>query len=181
MSIADSAMHEEPLGFALGAAARRLAKFYAQALAGRAVTPSQLYLLRQLWQEDGLAVRDLGLRAQLDATSTTWLVDQLEQAHLVDRKRNDRDRRVVRIWLTAAGRQLEYDLAPLLARWEQGLTETLLARHSSEEIAAFRHVLSSLAGALPDGDDLWQQISAAWDTRLDTLRALLETSEEQKG
>ena len=59
---------EEPLGFALGAAARKLAKFYAQALAGYPLTPSQLYLLRQLWFEDGLPLRDLGSRAQLDAT-----------------------------------------------------------------------------------------------------------------
>ena len=59
---------------------------------------SQLFLLRQLWLEDGLPLRDLGLRAQLDATSTTWLVDQLEQASLVERKRNDTDRRIVRVW-----------------------------------------------------------------------------------
>lgn len=65
---------EDPLGFALGAAARKLAKFYVQALADHPLTPSQLFLLRQLWLEDGLPLRDLGLRAQLDATSTTWLV-----------------------------------------------------------------------------------------------------------
>src|SRR5215470_16185553 len=96
---------EEPLGFALGAASRKLAKFYVQALAGYPLTPSQLYLLRQLWIEDGLPLRDLGVRAQLDATSTTWLVDQLEQAGLVQRKRNDTDRRIVRLFLTEAGRQ----------------------------------------------------------------------------
>jgi DNA-binding MarR family transcriptional regulator len=33
--------------------------------------------------------------AQLDATSTTWLVDQLEQASLIKRKHNDTDRRSV--------------------------------------------------------------------------------------
>ena len=80
---------EEPLGFALGAAARKLAKFYTQALTGHSLTPSQLFLLRQLWLEDGLPLRDLALRAQLDATSTTWLVDQLERESLVKRKRND--------------------------------------------------------------------------------------------
>ncbi|HEY4389668.1 MAG TPA: MarR family transcriptional regulator [Ktedonobacteraceae bacterium] len=95
---------EEPLGFVLGAAARKLAKFYVKALAGQRLSPSQLFLLRQLWFEDGLPLRDLGLRAQLDATSTTWLVDQLEQASLVERKRNDTDRRIVRVWLTEAGR-----------------------------------------------------------------------------
>src|SRR5258706_13844379 len=96
---------EEPLGFALGAAARKLAKFYVRALADHTLTPSQLFLLRQLWLEDGLPLRDLGLRAQLDATSTTWLVDQPEQASLVKRKRTDPDRRIVRCCMTEPGRK----------------------------------------------------------------------------
>src|SRR5215469_606219 len=105
----------EPLGFALGAAARKLAKFYTQALADYSLTPSQLFLLRQLWFEDGLPLRDLGVRAQLDATSTTWLVDQLERAGMVERRRNDTDRRIVRVWLTDAGRQSQDELLPALA------------------------------------------------------------------
>src|SRR5947209_1016191 len=115
--------HEEPLGFALGAAARKLAKFYVQALESHSLTPSQLFLLRQLWLEDGLPLRDLGVRAQLDATSTTWLVDQLERAGMVERKRNDPDRRIVRAWLTDAGRQAQAELVPALARWEDALRQ----------------------------------------------------------
>src|SRR6266568_5272414 len=106
--------NEEPLGFVLGAAARKLAKFYVQALAGQSLTPAQFFLLRQLWLEDGLPLRDLGVRVQLDATSTTWLVDQLEQIGLVQRKRNDPDRRIVRAWLTDAGRQFQTKLVPEL-------------------------------------------------------------------
>src|SRR5579883_2427658 len=121
---------EEPLGFALGAAARKLAKFYTKELAGHSLTPSQLFLLRQLWLEDGLPLRDLALRAQLDATSTTWLVDQLEQASLVERKRNDTDRRIVRVWLTEAGRQSRAALIPALSRWENGLKQGLLPYHT---------------------------------------------------
>ncbi len=168
---------EEPLGFALGAAARKLAKFYVKALAGRSLTPSQLFLLRQLWIEDGLPLRDLGVRAQLDATSTTWLVDQLAQAGLVERKRNDPDRRIVRVWLTDAGRQSEAELAPALARWEEALRQGLLPHHTPDEIATFRHVLDTLINTLPEGDDLWERLSTSWDTRLDRLRSLTETSE----
>jgi DNA-binding MarR family transcriptional regulator len=168
---------EEPLGFALGAAARKLAKFYVKALADHPLTPSQLYLLRQLWFEDGLPLRDLGLRAQLDATSTTWLVDQLEQASLVERKRNDPDRRIVRVWLTEAGRQSQAALVPALARWEDALRQELVPYHTPDEIATFRRVLATLSYRLPEGDDLWEQLSASWDTRLDKLRSLTETAE----
>jgi DNA-binding MarR family transcriptional regulator len=170
---------EEPLGFAMGAAARKLAKFYVQALAGYPLTPSQLFLLRQLWFEDGLPLRDLGVRAQLDATSTTWLVDQLEQASLVERKRNDTDRRIVRVWLTEAGRQSQAELGPALARWEDVLRQGLLPYHTPDEIANFRRVLATLINTLPEGDDLWQQLSTSWDSRLDLLRSLTETTDEK--
>ena len=170
---------EEPLGFALGAAARKLAKFYVQALAGHPLTPSQLFLLRQLWFEDGLPLRDLGVRAQLDATSTTWLVDQLEQAGLVERKRNDTDRRIVRVWLTEAGRKCEAELVPALERWENALYQGLLPHHPPEEIAAFRRVLATLINVLPEGDDLWKGLSTSWESRLDRLRSLTETTDEK--
>ncbi|HTK11208.1 MAG TPA: MarR family transcriptional regulator, partial [Ktedonobacteraceae bacterium] len=165
--------------FALGAAARKLAKFYVQALTGHSLTPSQFFLLRQLWLEDGLPLRDLGLRAQLDATSTTWLVDQLEQAKLVERKRNDTDRRIVRVWLTEAGRQSQAELVPALAHWEDGLYQGLLPHHTPDEIATFRRVLATLNDMLPEGDDLWKQLSTSWDTRLDLLRSLTETTDEK--
>src|SRR5215471_7787903 len=124
---------EEPLGFALGAAARKLGKFYAKALAGHPLTPSQLFLLRQLWLEDGLPLRDLGVRAQLDATSTTWLADQLEQAGLVQRRRNDTDRRIVRVWLTEAGRKTLAELVPALSQWENALSQGLSPYHTPGE------------------------------------------------
>jgi DNA-binding MarR family transcriptional regulator len=169
--------HEEPLGFALGAAARKLAKFYVQALADYALTPSQLFLLRQLWLEDGLPQRDLALRAQLDATSTTWLVDQLERARLVERKRNDSDRRIVRVWLTEAGHHAQSDLSPSLAQWEEVLHQQLLPYHTADEIAAFHRVLATLSDILPEGDDLWKQLSDSWDSKLDQLRLLTENTD----
>jgi DNA-binding MarR family transcriptional regulator len=162
--------HEEPLGFALGAAARKLAKFYTQALAGQRLSPSQLFLLRQLWFEDGLPLRDLGLRAQFDATPTTWPVDHLEQADLVERRRNDPDRRVVRVWLTEAGWQCEAELVPVLERWENALYQGLLSHHTPEEITAFRRVLAMLINILPEGNDLWMRLFTSWESRLDRPR-----------
>jgi DNA-binding MarR family transcriptional regulator len=172
---------DAPLGFLLGAAARKLAKFYAAALAGGPVTASQLFFLRQLWRADGdgLPLSDLRLRAQLDATSATWLVDQLEKGGLIERRRNDPDRRVVRVWLTTAGRELRDELAPRITRWEASLTAQLERQHTASDIAAFRAVLGSLIVTLPEGDDLWSSVSASWDRSLDTLRQLLETEQRE--
>jgi MarR family transcriptional regulator, organic hydroperoxide resistance regulator len=95
------------------------------------------------------------------------------------RKRNDPDRRIVRVWLTEAGRQSQAELVPALARWENALRQGLLPYHPSDEIATFRRVLATLRNTLPEGDDLWEHLSTSWDTRLDKLRSLTETTEEK--
>jgi MarR family transcriptional regulator, organic hydroperoxide resistance regulator len=168
---------QQPLGFILGAAARKLAKFYVAALDGEPVTPSQLFFLRQLWLEDGLSLVVVRERAQLDATSATWLADQLEKASLVERRRNDADRRLVRIWLTPAGRDLRDRLEPSIARWETSLRDALAEHHDRQAIAAFEAVLATLIAVLPEGDDLWAEFSTSWDTTLDALRAFIEAQE----
>ncbi len=173
----DRTVSQTPLGFTLAAAARKLAKFYVAALAGGPVTPSQLFFLRQLWIEDGLPLVVLRERAQLDATSASWLADQLEKAGLIERRRNDPDRRLVRVWMTDAGRSLHDELGPQIDRWEASLRDTLATHHSRQEIDAFESVLRTVIDTLPEGDDLWAELSTAWDTTLDALRLYLESEE----
>jgi DNA-binding MarR family transcriptional regulator len=169
----------DPLGFALAAAARKLTKFYAAALAERPLTPAQLVVLRRLRAADGQPMRDLAPRAGLDPTSLNWLVDQLEEKGFVERRRDDADRRLVRVWLTDEGRALVGELAPEIARWEAVIATELLRRHSPAELATFRAVLATVIEALPDGEDLWANRVAAWDTALAALRRSLEGGDEQ--
>jgi len=70
-------------------------------------------------------------------------------------------------------------LVPELARWENALHQGLLAHHTAGEIAIFRRVLATISNTLPEGDDLWKQLSTSWDTRLDLLRSLTETTDEK--
>lgn len=163
-------VNREPLGFLLGAAGRKVAKVYTAALAEDVVSPSQLYVLRQLWREDGLALVDVRERAQLDATSMTWIADQLEKVGLVERKRNDPDRRIVRLWLTDSGRALASDLESRLASWDAGIESVLRQHHAPADLDTFRSVLSTIVATLPEGDDLWASLSTSWDEALERLR-----------
>jgi DNA-binding MarR family transcriptional regulator len=115
-------------------------------------------------------------RAQLDATSATWLADQLEKTGLIERRRNDPDRRVVRIWLTPAGSALRDELEPEIVRWEAAIAAELGRHHTSEQLIVFHDVLRTLIVVLPEGDDLWATLSAAWDTALGALRDYLEVT-----
>jgi DNA-binding MarR family transcriptional regulator len=170
---------EEPLGFALAAAARKLAKFYAAALGERPLTPAQLVVLRRLWRADGQPMRDLAPRAGLDPTSLNWLVDQLEKAVLVERRRDAHDRRLVRVWLTDDGRALADELEPEVARWQDLLDCELRLHHTPADLATFRAILATVIDVLPEGDDLWAKRIAAWDASLEALRRSLERAESE--
>ena len=68
-----------------------------------------------LWQEDGLPTSSIGDKLQQVGGTLTGVIDRMEERDLVRRERDTRDRRIWRIWLTDAGRELQDVLPPLVA------------------------------------------------------------------
>lgn len=97
---------DEQLCFALHAASRAMTCAYAPELAALGVTYAQYLTLLVLWERDGLRVSDLGERLQLDSATMTPLLKRLEAQGIVERRRGERDERVVEIHLTPEGRGL---------------------------------------------------------------------------
>jgi DNA-binding MarR family transcriptional regulator len=94
------------LCFALYTASRAMTRAYAPLLEPLGLTYPQYLVLLALWEQDGIAVKDLGQRLALDSATLTPLLKRLEQQGVVERRRDERDQRVVRIHLTDAGRAL---------------------------------------------------------------------------
>ncbi|MGL5060368.1 MAG: MarR family winged helix-turn-helix transcriptional regulator [Microcoleus sp.] len=69
-----------------------------------------------LWQEDGLPTSSIGDKLQQVGGTLTGVLDRMEERGLVRRERDTRDRRIWRIWLTDAGRELQDVLPPLVAQ-----------------------------------------------------------------
>ncbi|MBF5041966.1 MarR family transcriptional regulator [Aggregicoccus sp. 17bor-14] len=103
----DPLLLEHQLCFALYAATRAMTQAYAPLLEPLGLTYPQYLVMLLLWEEDGLAVRQLGERLELDSGTLTPLLKRLEAAGLLRRARDRADERVVRIHLTAAGRSLK--------------------------------------------------------------------------
>ena len=102
------ALHlDQQLCFALYSASRALTRAYAPLLEPLGLTYPQYLVLLVLWQEDGLPVKQLGDRLGLDSGTLTPLLQRLEKAGIVLRKRDRGDQRVVHIVLTAEGRALK--------------------------------------------------------------------------
>lgn len=74
----------------------------------------------------GLTVRELGERLHLDSGTLSPLLTRLEERGLVARERTDADKRVVRVRLTDAGRDVRTELDKAIACLTQayGFTTT---------------------------------------------------------
>lgn len=109
---------------------------------GTGLSTSQAVALREL--TGPMSLRELSARLCCEPSNTTFVVDHLEAAGLVQRVPHERDRRVKQVVLTAAGRRARADL---LTRLGEG---SPLAHLSPEDIAALRaaltRVLDSSAG-----------------------------------
>ena len=70
------------------------------------LSPKQMGLLWRLEPGGALSMRAIGESLYCDASYVTDMVDKLEQRGLIERRADERDRRVKRIALTADGERL---------------------------------------------------------------------------
>jgi DNA-binding MarR family transcriptional regulator len=89
---------------------RSLRRNYDRQLKSFGLTPCQFEVLMTLWSEDGIVLGELRRRVSRDGPTITGVVDRMEKKMLVKRIRDPRDRRVVKVHLTAKGENLKGDL-----------------------------------------------------------------------
>jgi DNA-binding MarR family transcriptional regulator len=94
------------IGTALRETYRAFARALSQNLAPLGLTLSMWFALRSLWEIDGLSQAELGRRIELNPAAVVAVLNALEAAGLVARRRTRKDRRIYNVFLTAAGRKL---------------------------------------------------------------------------
>jgi DNA-binding MarR family transcriptional regulator len=70
------------------------------------LTYPQYLVLLVLWEQDGLAVKNIGQQLQLDSGTLTPILKRLEAAGFVSRRRDPADERQVRVSLTSRGQEI---------------------------------------------------------------------------
>ena len=121
------------------AAERRLRGRYQRR--GESLSHGHLRALFVLIAEDEVTAGRLARDAELNPASVTAMVDQLEAQGLVQRRRDDQDRRLCWISLTEQGRS---EVAEKEARWSQRLAEAF-ADMSDHDLETAGRVLERLA------------------------------------
>jgi len=89
------------------------------------ITPPQWGALELLLAQDGMTIGAMSQKRGVDAPAATGIITRLEQMGLVERRHDREDRRVVKVYLTAEGRDISQTLVSSVERFEQKITQEL--------------------------------------------------------
>lgn len=95
------------LGYRIKLLSQLLSRKLTERLEPFGLTPFHWVVLCCLWEEDGLPTSSIGEKLQQVGGTLTGVLDRMEERGLIRRERDCRDRRIWRIWLTDAGKELE--------------------------------------------------------------------------
>jgi len=101
------------------------------------LTPIQHLVIEALWQEDGLAAKDLGQKLVFDGATLSGVLDRLAAGNWVTKHTDPEDKRVLRVFLTPKSK----DLKPKLSEARDQTNEELLNSFTLEEKVLLKRLL----------------------------------------
>ena len=105
----------ESVGFVVREVYRSFARCLQPRIAREGVSIGMWFVLRMLWDEDGMTQRELGERVGINGPTMVTALNSMERAGLVKRVQNRIDRRKINVFLTERGRKLKRKLWPMAA------------------------------------------------------------------
>ena len=110
------------------------------------ITPPQFIALQWLLETGDMTIGELSNKMYLACSTTTDLIDRMEKNELVERVRDPKDRRVVRIHLLEKGESIIHEV--IYKR--QAYLEHVLRSFSGEHIDMLRVLLNSMHDEMMD-------------------------------
>ncbi|MBS4176158.1 MarR family winged helix-turn-helix transcriptional regulator [Lederbergia citrea] len=104
------------------------------------ITPPQFIALQWLFEEGDMTIGDLSNKMYLACSTTTDLIDRMEKKDLVERVKDPKDRRVVRIHLLDKGLKI---IDEVITK-RQGYLQDVLVDFSADEVIKLKDSLSKL-------------------------------------
>src|SRR4051794_16469927 len=127
-------------GFLLQRAHRRLRMAHNEALSSLGLNIAHVALLGQLNERGDLSQRQLIDLMDADKSTMVYLVDELEEQGLLERRRDPSDRRAYAVHLTAAGRKRLAEAGEIAARVEAAFLAPLSARERAQFTSLLRRI-----------------------------------------
>ena len=107
------------------------------------LTPTQLYILRKLWEKDGRQFKDLADGCNCSRSTITGVIDTMEKKEIVIRDSNPDDRRSLLVKLTEQGKNLRKQTPPL-----ESMVNGCCSGITQEEIENLGNLLEKLLNSL---------------------------------
>jgi len=108
------------------------------------LTEQQGRVLRVLWERDSIAFHELSTLTLIAPPSLVGVIDRLQKAKLVERRRSDSDRRKVSVVATEAGRELESQIMPRVASTYAELKQTVDAGSWKSALQGLNQIVAAL-------------------------------------
>ncbi len=135
---------ERSIGYLIRATSRMILAKLQAALEPHGVTLGQYFVLRELWENEGITQRELSGRVGIAEPSLVAALDALERSDVVTRIRSKQDRRKIHVYLTAHGRGLR----PQLLGYAAHIINSATGDFTAAETQTLRALLQRLKHAL---------------------------------
>ena len=142
-AVRDSAFDVDPersVGYLIRSTNRLIVAELQALLEPHGVTLGQYFVLRELWEHEGLTQRELSGRVGIQEPSTVAALDALEKRGLTVRVRSTSDRRKIHVHLTPHGRSLRREFLGYAER----IINDATTGFTDEELEALRGYLQRL-------------------------------------
>jgi len=130
----------DSVGFVVREVWRLFARRLQPRIAREGVSIGMWFVLRMLWEADGMTQRELGERVGINGPSMVSALNAMERAGLVMRVHNRTDRRKINVFLTARGRKMKSKLWPMAAE----VLDLGLAGLSPSEVRSLNKMLAQI-------------------------------------
>ncbi|BAU11993.1 MarR family transcriptional regulator [Leptolyngbya sp. NIES-3755] len=149
------------IGYRIKLLSQLLGRRFQERLDPYRLTPFHWVVLCCLWQEDGQATSSIGDRLQQVGGTLTGVLDRMCDRGLIRRERDTQDRRIWRIWLTDAGRQLEDILPPIAVEVREAALQGISYAEREQFSDIVDRIIANFANTTPvSPPEGWQSLLA---------------------
>ena len=115
---------------------------------GIGITNEQWFVLKIISANPGVSQTEIAEKSRKDKTNITRILDLLEKNAYVERRRDDRDRRMYRIDITAQGKTILKAVNPVARKTDDILSRSLNGKEIKELIVSLDAICDSIKSEL---------------------------------
>lgn len=114
---------DEWIGIWIKKVSRNIHNYHDKQLSKHGLTTSQVVVLAQLWENDGLTQKEIQEKLEIKPASISGIVDLLVSKGWIIRKTDEKDGRVKRLYITEKSKNIQSECLEILLKVEEKLTK----------------------------------------------------------